>query len=43
MGFEVVILGVLNVGKLMFFNVLVGRDVVIILEIVGIICDVIEV
>lgn len=42
-GFEVVIVGVLNVGKLMFFNWFVGWDVVIILDIVGIMCDVIEV
>lgn len=39
-GMCVVIVGCFNVGKLSLFNVLVGCDVVIVIEIVGIICDV---
>lgn len=37
------IVGLLNVGKLIFFNVLIGWEVVIVLFIVGMMCDVIEI
>lgn len=39
---QVVIVGCLNVGKLSLFNVLVGRESVIVIDIVGIICDVLK-
>lgn len=39
-GMKVVIVGCLNVGKFSLLNVLVGCEVVIVIDIVGIMCDV---
>lgn len=39
-GLYVVLVGLLNVGKSLLFNVLVGSECVIVIDIVGIICDI---
>lgn len=39
-GMKVVIVGCFNVGKLSLFNVFLGKEFVIVIDIAGIICDV---